>query len=56
MSREARCSFLVLSSIAKDDDKLKSQLIIVFGCFALVVEDDNEAFNLWTFSTCFLQV
>jgi hypothetical protein len=49
----ARRRLLVFSSSAKDDNKLGSQLFIIFGCFASIVEDDNEFFGLLSFSTFF---
>jgi len=52
-SPPAHCRLLVFSSSAKDDNKLGSQLLIVFGCFASIVEDDNEPFGLLSFSTFF---
>ncbi len=44
------------SSITNNNDESRSRLVIVLGCFSLVVEDDNEPLGLLLFSWVFFQL
>jgi hypothetical protein len=56
MSHEVCCRLLVFSLGVEDHDKLRSRLVIVLGCFALVVEDENEPLRSLSFFAFFFQV
>jgi hypothetical protein len=53
ISRKAHRCLLAFPSNEKDNNKLGSQLVVILGCFALVVEDDNECPSSLSFSALF---